>query len=120
MLIGMSPEGHSNRSRALERAAGGVRRSRREGSMPHATVLAVDPDRVNLCAIRHCFHHAGVEAVLARSAGGAARRVVERAPGGALVRLGLGAEEAPGLVRSSRPEYGPSPLPIPPLPAERH
>jgi two-component system, OmpR family, alkaline phosphatase synthesis response regulator PhoP len=80
--------------------------------MPHATVLAVDSDRVNLCAIRHCFHHAGVEAVLARSAGEAARRVLERAPGVALVSLGLGAEESLGLVRRFRREYATSRLPI--------
>jgi len=80
--------------------------------MPHATVLAVDPDRVNLCAIRHCFHHAGVEAVLARSAGEAGSRVLERAPGVALVSLGLGAEESLGLVRRFRREYATSRLPI--------
>jgi DNA-binding response OmpR family regulator len=77
-----------------------------------ADVLAVDPDRVNLCALRHCFHHAGVEARLARSAEEARRTSLERTPGVALVSLALGADEAVGLIRAFRREYATSRLPI--------
>jgi DNA-binding response OmpR family regulator len=78
----------------------------------HADVLAVDPDRVNLCAIRHCFHHAGVDARLARTAGDAKRSAGERTPGVMLVSLALGRDEAVGLVRAFRREYATSRLPI--------
>ncbi|HEU4339472.1 MAG TPA: response regulator transcription factor [Planctomycetota bacterium] len=78
----------------------------------HADVLAVDPDRVNLCALRHCFHHAGVEARLARSADDARRDARERTPGVALVSLALGKDDAIGLIRGFRREYATSRLPI--------
>lgn len=78
----------------------------------HADVLAVDPDRVNLCAIRHCFHHAGVDARLARSVAEAKRSAGERTPGVTLISLALGRAEAVGLVRSFRREYATSRLPI--------
>ncbi len=78
----------------------------------HADVLAVDSDRVNLCAIRHCFHHVGVEARLARSAADARRSACERTPGVALISLALGREDAIGLIRSFRREYATSRLPI--------
>ncbi|HKS17448.1 MAG TPA: response regulator, partial [Planctomycetota bacterium] len=78
----------------------------------HADVLAIDPDRVNLCALRHCFHHAGVEARLARSAADAEKSARERTPGVALVSLALGKDEAVGLIRAFRREYATSRLPI--------
>lgn len=78
----------------------------------HADVLAVDPDRVNLCAIRHSFHHAGVEARLARGVSDAKRLARERAPGVVLVSVALGRNEAIGLVRALRRDYATARLPI--------
>jgi len=78
----------------------------------HADVLAVDPDRVNLCALRHCFHHAGVEVRLARSAADAKAGARARAPGVALISLALGREESIDLIRSFRRDYATSRLPI--------
>jgi two-component system alkaline phosphatase synthesis response regulator PhoP len=80
--------------------------------MPHADVLAVDPDRVNLCAIRHCFHHAGVDARLARTAAEARKSARDRAPGVALISLALGGPAAVELIRAFRREYATSRLPI--------
>ena len=78
----------------------------------HADVLAVDPDRVNLCAIRHCFHHAGIDARLARSAAEAKKAARDHAPRVALVSLALGGSSAVELVRAFRREYATARLPI--------
>ena len=78
----------------------------------HADVLAVDPDRVNLCALRHCFHHAGVDVRLARTAAEARLGARESAPGVALVSLALGRGDAIELIRSFRRDYATSRLPI--------
>ena len=78
----------------------------------HADVLAVDPDRVNLCALRHGFHHAGVETRLARTADDAKNFAREHAPGVALVSLALGGTEALGLIRAFRRDFATSRLPI--------
>src|SRR5262245_40042769 len=78
----------------------------------HADVLAVDPDRVNLCAIRHCFHHAGLDARLARTAADAKKCAREWTPGVALVSLALGGDDALKLIRDFRREFATSRLPI--------
>lgn len=80
--------------------------------MDHAAVLAVDPDRVNLCALRHTFHHAGLDAALARTAEEAARRVRELTPGAALISLSVGRAEALALVGRFRRDFATSRLPI--------
>ncbi|MBI4564015.1 MAG: response regulator transcription factor [Planctomycetes bacterium] len=80
--------------------------------MRHVTVLAVDPDRVNLSALRLSFYRRGWDVDLALTADQALAKSRSRGPRLAIINLSLGSDEALRLIRAWREDFATSRIPI--------